>query len=1235
MPHLMLTFLGQFHSTLDGRPLTAFESNKVRALLAYLAVEAHQPHSRSALANLLWPGYSDESARTTLRRALYQVRQLLGDANATLPWLLVSRQTIQFNPVVPYTLDVNQFVTLLVQCASHSHHQIEHCDPCLERLRQAVELYQGDFLAGFAVNDSDHFEEWRRIKQEELHLQALIALQQLTTAFEARGDDEQTHAYALRLLALEPWHEEAHRQIMRSLARSGQRNAALAQYNACRKVLLAEFGIEPDHATQALYVQIQSGAFVAAALQQNVLASVTPPPSIASPLSTIPPQPIVGSNLPVQLTPFIGREAYLRDIIQRLQDPSVRLLTLVGAGGMGKTRLVLEAVRMIAEQDWPRVEDEAGVGATPDVDPIRPLFPDGIFFVGLAGLTSAIALAPTIATALTLPLSGADPENLLLNFLRPRHLLLILDNFEHLLDGVDLIIKILQTAPDVQLVTTTREQLSVQGEQIYTVREMNFPLQGTLAEAAQASAVRLFIQQAQRVRADFQLNEDNVAAVLRICQLVQGMPLGLELAAAWVEVLSLPEIATEIEKNVDFLTVDWRNVPDRQRSMRAIFAWSWQLLTVAEQQVFGKLALFCGGFTREAAEQVAGASLRILAGLVQKSLIRRVESSTPPDVRYEMHELLRQFAAEQLAALPVERVATEQRYSMHFLKFVAERTSRLQRNEPRQAANEIRSEIDNIRQAWRLAAQQQLLTMLEQSVTGLREFYVFAGLTSEGADTFELAISALRQSLAPGAGPIEQPYQTRCQRLLGKLLGFLGLFRITMGQHAAAQSNAEEALRIALVYGGSEGEALGSLAMGQALRRLGQSQEAQDCLERTVEIAQRERDTEVYHDVLADAERRAYGWLCSIALTHDDYQAAQRCAHLGLQVCRNTGRLTGEIVSLTDVFDIARTLGDYTSAYQASEQALLLARQLGFQWGEATALWNMGDILRLRGGYALAASLLEQAVTLFRAIGQSLTEIWVIQDLGRLHIFLGQYAQAQACFERSEQLLQLLHFPARETYLGVLPNALLAHFMGNQQQALRYAERGWQMAHELYGYADQADALVVLGFVQEQLHALAAASDAYQQAFERYGRLELQHKAAEPLAGLARLALQQGDMAAAQRYVDRILPLLREHVQVGLDEPFLIYLTCYRVLTANNDPQAISSLQMGYDLLQSYMSKLEDPSTQQSFAQDVPIHRQLIQTYRQQRAQDSLFDGRTSSLQDTGPFHRLLVHGANAPHRPI
>lgn len=214
---------------------------------------------------------------------------------------------------------------------------------------------------------------------------------------------------------------------------------------------------------------------------------------------------------------------------------------------------------------------------------------------------------------------------------------------------------------------------------------------------------------------------------------------------------------------------------------------------------------------------------------------------------------------------------------------------------------------------------------------------------------------------------------------------------------------------------------------------------------------------------------------------------------------------------------------------------------------------------------------------------------------------MGSYTQAKSWFDQAEQMLHVLHFPARETYLGLLPHAMLAHFMGNQPQALHYSERGWQMAHELYGQADQADALVILGFVREQVPDLVAATRAYQQALDRYVSLELHHKAAEALAGLARVALQQGDGPIAQCYIDRILPMIKAQGPLGLDEPFLIYLTCYQVLAANDEPQASALLQLGYDRLQSYSSKIEDPSLQQSFLQNVPVHRHLSEVYQQQQ----------------------------------
>lgn len=575
-----------------------------------------------------------------------------------------------------------------------------------------------------------------------------------------------------------------------------------------------------------------------------------------------------------------------------------------------------------------------------------------------------------------------------------------------------------------------------------------------------------------------------------------------------------------------------------------------------------------------------------------------MESGATTDARYAIHELLRQFAAEEVGAQSEEQCVTQQQYSNYFLTFVAARTNRLQRSEPRQAAHEIHRELDNIRQAWRFAVQQQLLPVLERSMTGLREFYVFVGLTNEGAEIFEMAITALRHSLTGELAGADQAHQRYRQRLLSQLLGFAGSFWIGMGQHTTAQGYAEEALRLGQAAEGIEGEALGSLLLGQALRRLGQSKEAQIWLERATEIAQRKYGTARYGEVLADVERRAYGWLCSIALTNDDYRAAQRYAELGLQVCHDIGRVTGEIVCLTDVINIAQTLGDYTAAQNACEQALRLAHKIEFRWGEATVLWNMGEVLRLRGEYTRAAALLKQAITLFHATDQSLNEILVIQNLGRLYSLMGSYAQAQSWFDHAEQMLQGLHFPARETYLGLLPHAMLAHFTGNQPQALHYAERAWQMAQELYGQADQADALIILGLVREQAPDLVAAAQAYQQALDRYGRLELHHKAAEALAGLARVALQQGNGPRAQGYVDRILPMIKAQASLGLDEPFLIYLTCYQVLAATHDPQAPSLLQRGYDLLQRYISAIEDPILQQSFVQQVPVHRQLMTAYQ-------------------------------------
>ncbi len=1154
MAQLSINLLGSFQVQRAGAPVTRFRGDKVRALLAYLAVEPELPVARSVLAGLLWPEQPEGQALRNLSQALARLGEALGE-----PPLLVTRQAIQWRPGAA-EVDVRAFTRL----ASSS----ETAD-----LAQAAALYRGELLAGFSLPGCEAFEEWLLLTRERLQQQALSVLHTLTEQHLAARRLSHAAASARRQIELDPWREEAHRQLMLALALGGNRAAALAQYAACCQVLKDDLGVECDDETRLLAERIRAGEFAPAAPDTPTPAGETgiradePAPLPAAPTPT--------HSLPLQLTPFVGREEELAEIAARLRQPGLRLLTLVGAGGMGKTRLALEVA-------WAQVDRLASAAQGAPAEAPGDVFPDGVFFVALAPLNSATQIVPAVAAAVGLALRGDDPKQALLQFLRDKRWLLVLDNFEHVLDGVGLVMELLQAAPHLQIVVTSRERLNVRGEQLYFVEGMDRAAE----DVAVSSAVRLFVQSARRAQPGFKLSPENAPAVLRICELVQGMPLGIELAAAWSETLPLDTIAAEIERSADFLAFDWRDAPERQRSMRAVFDWSWQLLTEAERQVYRRLAVFRGGWTYQAAQVVAGATLRVLTGLVHKSLLRSSRGHAGAG-RYEMHELLRQFAAEQLEAAPDELAMAEERHSRCYLAFVVEREQRMARGEPREATDELRGEIDNIRKAWGWAARQRAIEDLDASAYTLWQFYTFSGLIAEGERAFQLAAEQL--------GAHEPAPPPGSQRVLSKLLAIRASLLISQSKHDQALALAEQALALAQASGSVEGEALGTLARGQALRRKGQNLEARALFEQAIASARRHQTPAAPNELLYDVEWLAHVWLGSIASNPlHDYAAARGYLEQAMQLCQRLGKMRGELITLHNLASLDYLTHNYAAARRGTEQGLVIARKLGYRWGEALSLGDLSDVVRMQGEYSLAYELAERALTMLEALGATVESATALVRLAHLSTVLGDYAQAQAWFDQFFQILRIIESPAGELLDGLLRLAVFAHSTGDPSRALAYAAQSLQIAQEQRDPSRQAHALIVEAYVLAGLGRHAEAAPAYQRALAFAGEIDDPALLAEARAGLASVALAQRDLAAARAQVEALLAILDDYPRAGLDEPFFAYLVCYRVLDALRDPRAAAVLEAGQRLLREYADNIASPALRQSFLENVATHRELL-----------------------------------------
>ncbi len=905
MSKLVIHTLGALMIELDGRSLTDTLSRKAQLLLVYLACQP-RPVNREVLTTYFWQDSTIEQGLTNLRKTLSELRRQLPDH------LVTERQMVGLDDQHERWLDVAELQRLLPG------------ETATEEMRTAaVTLYRGPFLDDLALPDNPEFMAWVTLQREQSRQIVVSALHLLAKNGLQQRKYDSGIVYARQLVALEPLSEAASRTLMLLLARKGQTQAALAEYDRCRRRLADELGVAPTPTTQAL--------------ADRIATAVTNPPV-----------------LPFTETDFVAREAELNQINQHLTNANGRWLTITGPGGVGKTWLALQAVREWAHD-----------------------FLHGVTLVSLTAVDSPTTFISTLVAALDVPLSGPEPpQQQLLNYLRHKELLLLLDDAETLLapsmaDAADLLPAILQQAPQVCLIVTSRERFNYQMEQLLMLSGL--PLTET-------AALKLFLNRAAQAQLDFAPDAETLDLVRHICRLVDGLPLGIELAAASLATHSPQQIATEIGQTLDFLRREASQEASAERhgSLRAVFSSAWQQLSAEEQGVFARLSLFPGSFTAAAAGAVAAASTKELLALLDKSMLKRMED------RYQLHPLLCQFAAERLTGT----TAVQTQFGRYFARFLQQQDSLLGGSDEPQALQAIELEIDNVRAAWHWLLAHGSAAEIDQAVMPLHRFYDVRGWFTEGEASFEEAVAQWRRRAKTADS----------QPLLARLLARLGFFQERLSLMDTAVKTLQKSLEILQQQAMPAEEALVLNHLGLAVYAQGAYRQAEEYYRHSLRVSRQAQDHEMQAKTLVN--------LAVLLREQGTYQAARRLIDESLILLRRSGDQRQLSIALQVQGRLAEAEGAFVEAQAHYRQSLTICEQINDRLGRAILCSSLASLARQQDALPEAQAWGQQALALFQEIGDPWGIAVSSVRVGEVALALEDYPRAETLFKNSLSLCE-------------------------------------------------------------------------------------------------------------------------------------------------------------------------------------------------------------------------------------